>query len=152
MIVVWYSYDKTWKQSVHECLCIYHGLVRDINDVWKRKEWEIWHKQLYHMYSDVIFGWVLWIWLSSWHFFLSILILFRDRLQEKIETLVVPRAPRRALGTTKVPIFFLQAIAKKIKISEKSANYQPNPQYQPKKRHYLYNIMFLKIPNPSLGI
>ena len=25
-----------------------------------------------------------------------------------------------------------QAIAKKIKISEKSANYQPNPQYQPK--------------------
>ena len=32
-----------------------------------------------------------------------------------------------------------QAIAKKIKISEKSANYQPNAQYQPKKRLYLYN-------------
>ena len=36
--------------------------------------------------------------------------------------------------------FVLRAITKKIKISEKSANYQPNPQYQPKKRLYLYNI------------
>ena len=123
MIVVWYSYDKTWKQSVHECLCIYHGLVRDINDVWKRKEWEIWHKQLYHMYSDVIFGWVLWIWLSSWHFFLSILILFRDCLQEKIETLVVPRAQWGALETTKVSIFLESDSETKSKYSGKSANY-----------------------------
>ena len=38
--------------------------------------------------------------------------------------------------------FVLQAIPKKIKISEKSPNYQPKPQYQPKKRHYLYNIYF----------
>ena len=45
------------------------------------KERGIWHKRLYHMYSDVIFGWILWFWLSSWHFYLSILILFRDRLQ-----------------------------------------------------------------------
>ena len=35
--------------------------------------------------------------------------------------------------------FVLRAITKKIKISEKSANYQPNSQYQPKKRLYLYN-------------
>ena len=35
--------------------------------------------------------------------------------------------------------FVLRAITKKIKISEKSANYQPNAQYQPKKRLYLYN-------------
>ena len=35
-----------------------------------------WHKRRYHMYSDVIFGWVLWIWLSSWHFVSDILIFF----------------------------------------------------------------------------
>ena len=40
-----------------------------------------WHKRAYHMYSDVIFGWVLWIWLSSWNFYLSILIFFRNRLK-----------------------------------------------------------------------
>ena len=37
--------------------------------------------------------------------------------------------------------FVLRAITKKIKILEKSADYQPNPQYQPKKRLYLYNII-----------
>ena len=46
---------------------------------------------------------------------------------------------RRPSASSDPPANF-QAIAKKIKISEKSANYQPNPQYQPKKRHYLYNI------------
>ena len=37
---------------------------------------QFWHKRLYHMYSDVIFGWVVWIWLSILHFVLNILILF----------------------------------------------------------------------------
>ena len=41
-----------------------------------------WHKRAYHMYSDVIFGWVLWIWLSSWNFYLSILILFSQSLEK----------------------------------------------------------------------
>ena len=30
---------------------------------------ERWHKRGYHMYSDVIFGWVAWIWLSISDFF-----------------------------------------------------------------------------------
>ena len=99
------------------------------------------HKRAYHMYSDVIFGWVLWIWLSSWHFFLSILILFCDCLQEKIETLVVPRAPRRALGTTKVPIFFLQAIAKQNQNTQKKVpTTQPNPQYSAKNNVTIHMI------------
>ena len=45
---------------------------------------------------------------------------------------------RRPSASSDPPANF-QAIAKKIKISEKSANYQPNAQYQPKKRLYLYN-------------
>ena len=40
-----------------------------------------WHKRRYHMYSDVIFGSVLWIWLSSWHFVSDILIFFGNRLK-----------------------------------------------------------------------
>ena len=68
---------------------------------------------------------------DSWHFFLSILILFRDRLK-------IFRGCRRPSASSDPPANF-QAIAKKIKISEKSANYQPNAQYQPKKRLYLYN-------------
>ena len=48
---------------------------------------------------------------------------------------------RRPSASSDPPANF-QAIAKKIKISEKSANYQPNAQYQPKKRLYLYNIFF----------
>ena len=51
-------------------------------------EREFWHKRLYHMYSDVIFGWVVWIWLSISHFVLSILILKR-RTEPEAE----PRGP-----------------------------------------------------------
>ena len=36
------------------------------------------------MYSDLIFGWILWIWLSSWNFFLNILILFSQSLENVI--------------------------------------------------------------------
>ena len=39
-------------------------------------EREFWHKRLYHMYSDVIFGWVVCIWLTISHFVQCILILF----------------------------------------------------------------------------
>ena len=59
---------------------------------------EFWHKRLYHMYSDVIFGRVLWIWLCSWRFFLSISVVSRS-LARKIETLVASAA------VTKVSIF-----------------------------------------------
>ena len=50
-----------------------HGIQLTWEDV-KR----LGHKRAYHMHSDVIFGWVLWVWLSSWDFFLSIFILFRN--------------------------------------------------------------------------
>ena len=39
-------------------------------------DWLFWHKRHYHMYSDVIFGWVVWIWLNSWHFVSDSLIFF----------------------------------------------------------------------------
>ena len=45
---------------------------------------------------------------------------------------------RRPSASSDPPANF-QVIAKKIKISGKSANYQPNAQYQPKKCLYLYN-------------
>ena len=40
-----------------------------------------WHKRVYHMHSDVIFCWVLWIWLSSWNFCLIFWFYFRNRLK-----------------------------------------------------------------------
>ena len=36
----------------------------------------VWHKRRYHTHTDVIFGWVAWIWLSISTFLLSILTLF----------------------------------------------------------------------------
>ena len=46
------------------------------------------------------------------------------------------------LRPSRIPRHIFKRSRKKIKISEKSTNYQPNAQYQPKKRHYLYNICF----------
>ena len=123
-----------------------HGIQLTWEDV---KRWG--HKRAYHMHSDVIFGWVLWVWLSSWDFFLSILILFRNRLEDKIWGLHRRRFASAALPLRgrwwaaaatrrrcKPQILSSKRFRKKIKISEKSPNYQSNPQYQPKKHHYLY--------------
>ena len=135
------------------------------------KEREIWHKRLYHMYSDVIFGWILWFWLSSWHFYLSILILFRDRLEN------LPGDPRRPFfrecagpplpllrpssalrassglrsgngGPACLPANF-QAIAKKNQnIRNKVPTTQPNPQYSAKNNVTMHMIDTF-MPPPS---
>ena len=84
-----------------------HGILYTYQNM---KRWG--HKRVYHMHSDVIFGWVLWIWLSSWHFFLSIFIFF-----------VIARKTKggrsRFAAEAKTLNFVLRAITKKIKILRK---------------------------------
>ena len=104
------------------------------------------HKRRYHMYSDVLIGSVLCIWLSNWNFFLSKFILSRVRWKicrgEFVGVHRLRAATQAAPSTSvKFPQVNFQAKPKNIKISDKSANYQPNPLYQQKKRHYLHNII-----------
>ena len=65
------------------------------------------------MYTDVIFGRVLWIGLSSWHFFLMFIYFFRVRLK-------ICRGRRRP----------------KCQLSAEST-------ISAKKLHYVYNMIFL---------
>ena len=119
------------------------------------------------MYGDVIFGCVLWIWLSISHFVLNILILFSPsvsnfswfvggtakspsgprgfdpgsvrRFAPLSALRSAPWARRTLRRAADDPLQIWNRWRKKIKISEQSAKYQLNPHYQPKKRRYLYN-------------
>ena len=109
------------------------------------------------MYSDVIFGWVVWIWLNSWHFVSDSLIFFWQSLEDlpggtpgrrcrrsgRRRRFAPPPASAAATAARRASRQIFKRLPKKIKLSEKSANYQPNPHYQPKKRHYLYNSAVL---------
>ena len=87
------------------------------------------------MYSDVIFGWVLWILVISWHFVSNILFFFRYRLKIwwghvqdfffNLPGVVVglrpPRIPRQIKKKSpgRAPIKFLSDSEKKIKYQKK---------------------------------
>ena len=76
-----YRLSRGFSKKILDFLCwvLENTLIPDFES-WMR--W--WHKRVYHMYSDVIFGWILWIWLSSWNFCLNILILFSQSLENVI--------------------------------------------------------------------
>ena len=75
-----------------------HGILYTYQNM---KRWG--HKRVYHTHSDVIFVWVLWIWLSSWDFFLSILIFSESLGRQNLNIRLGPSgsapasAPRFAL-------------------------------------------------------
>ena len=97
-----------------------------------------WHKRVYHMYSDVIFGWILWIWLSSWNFCLNILILFSQSLENVIFSFFLKFAWKFAGGSEEAegrrrPPANFQAIAKQNQNTQKKVpTTQPNAQYSAK--------------------
>ena len=84
------------------------------------------------------FGWVVgtFVWIFWFCFRIRLKILYFHYL--KVRWKIFRKISKRTFKKWKHNIF--KPLRKKIKISNKSSNYQPNPQYQPKKRHYLYNI------------
>ena len=95
------------------------------------------------MYRDVIFGWVLCIWLSSWHFFLNILIFFAIAWK-------FAGGSEEAEGRRRPPANF-QAIAKQNQNTQKKVpTTQPNPQYSAKNNVSIHMIeAFMPKPCPE---
>ena len=99
-----------------------------------------WHKRRYHMYSDVIFGWVLWIWLSSWHFVSDILIFFGNRL--KICRVAPTPASTAATAARRASRQIFKRLPKKNQnIRNKVPTTQPNPQYSAKNNVTIHVIV-----------
>ena len=120
------------------------------------------HKRGYHMHSDVVFGWVAWIWLSISDFFAEYLdFVFTMGGKIKKSHGATPAGPRgsapasvrrfaplsglrsapRARRCTPVWFFnFTTPREKKSRYQQKSQRYQAKARYHPKKRRYLYNI------------
>ena len=111
-----------------------------------------WHKRVYHMHSDVIFCWVLWIWLSSWNFCLIFWFYFRNRLKMLYfdffrVRLKICRGSSSAQANFKKKWkynIFNRLRKQNQNIQTKVPTTQPNPQYSAKNNvtiHMIYTFM-----------